>query len=119
MMYYKNTPLAFLFIAIVGVVCIIGVALFGERGLFILVVLALRPLFIERIKSKPDVNYWKLNLRIGTISLLLTAVTFIFIYFSSEWFLNSVPKPQNWQYVFFPYFVFITGIVGLFFSNKK
>ncbi len=118
-MYYKNTPLAFLFITIVGILCIIGVALFGEKGIFILIVLVFHPLFVEKLNSKPDESFWRLNFRIGIISFLLTGVTFTFIYLSSRLFLTSSLKLQEWHYIFFPYFAFVTGLVGLFYSNKK
>ncbi len=117
-MYYKNTPRAFLFITIVGVLCIISVSMIGEKGFIFFTALILHPIFVEKVKSKPDINFWKLNLKIGTISLFLTSLTFIFIYFISIWFFNSALKPQTWHYIIFPYYVFITGIVGLFLISK-
>ena len=118
-MRYKNLRLVFLYQAIIGFATIISISTMGGKGIIAICLLALRPFFFERSDAEPEKEIRQLYLDLFKYSIWLTALTIIFIYFSSILLFNSYIKSNIWLLMTIPYFVFISGVIGLLLEFKR
>lgn len=118
-MRYKNLRLVFLYQAIIGFATIISISTMGGKGIIAICLLALRPFFFERSDTEPEKEIRQLYLDLFKYSIWLTALTIIFIYFSSILLFNSYIKSNIWLLMTIPYFVFISGVIGLLLEFKR
>ncbi len=117
-MKYKNLTLAFIFQAVTGVLSIIAIAVFGGKGLAVITLLALRPLLLEKENNFPDESIWRLYYDILKLSVFFTALTIIFIYFSSILLHGEVLKSEILFISVPPYFLIIHALVGVGWIRK-
>lgn len=115
-MRYKSLPAAFLFQAVVGALCVVSISLSGPAWFAMLAILGLRPLILKKIPISDDDNILGFNYKIIKISLIVTALTIIFIYIVFDLFSHSSPIRGLWLLMIPPYFVLLHGVVGLIYS---
>ena len=118
-MMYKSLPSAFLFQALVGVLCVVSISLSGPAWFVTLAILGLRPFLLKKTAIPPGNDIWQLYYIIGKVSIVATAITIIFMYGVFYLFLHSSPIQEFWLLLIPPYFIFIHGIVGLMHTVKK
>lgn len=111
---YKNHQLAYLFEIIVGLLCIVTISLIGEKGIILISIIAIRPLVLEKTTvSFEDIGKFY---SIGKTSLLITFLTLLAYYISSEYLFQI---HSNWKLVIqliLPYFLLNHGIAGVFYN---
>jgi len=119
MRIYKSPPLAFLYQATVGALCIASIALSGPAWIATLAILGLRPLLLKQTELPADSSTWQLYYKIGKISFVVVALTIIFVYARFELFSHSSPIRGLWLLFIPPYFIFIHGIMGFIHTINK
>ena len=117
-MVYKHLHYAFLFEAVIGLLSLLTVIVFGKYGVFLLVLLSIRPLVLQRDKSLPDATVWRLYFRAFVLAVLLTAVSIVvtFLVVEMRWY-----EPEGARYLpllALPWFVLAHGLGGYFLSNS-
>ena len=118
-MMYKSLPVAFMFQALVGALCLVSMALFGPAWFATIAVLGLRPLILKKADTPPDKSVWELYYKIYKTSVVSTAVTIIFIYVIFDLFSHMSPIRGLWLLMIPPYWIFIHGIIGLMYSVHR
>lgn len=120
MRIYKFLPLAFLYQATVGALCIASISISGPVWIATLALLGLRPLLLKQDEVTSYSSIWQFYYKIGKISFVVVAITIILIYARYELFSHSSPVTGLWLLFIPPYFIFIHGIIGLIYTiNKK
>ena len=114
---YKNHKIAFLIEIIVGLLCIVTISLIGAKGLILLAIIPIRSIILEKgIVTPESVNKFY---SIGKISVVVTSLTLLTYYLSSEFLFNI---DTNWKTVailIFPYFLLTHGIAGMLYGSYK
>ncbi len=122
MKIYKNPTIAFLYEAAVGALSIFMISLWGGSGLWSLAFIFLRPFIFPTRKYKKDAGLWKFYYNTGKLAIILTAITVIFIYLTSDLILEanlfSHLQSKIGLILVPPYFLFIHGIISLFVWEK-
>jgi hypothetical protein len=118
-MTYRNLHHAFLFEAVVGLLALLTVVVFGKYGVFLLIVLSIRPLILKRFKEAPDQRVWRLYFRVFILALFLTAFAILATSFVVDvrW-----DEPQGIAYLSLlalPWFVLAHGVGGYLISNSN
>ncbi len=118
MRIYKSQPQAFLCEIIVASLALLGVSLWGVKGLVLIALLVFRPFILEIEIKDVDKIYWIKHFNVIKLSLILTSLTIIAVYFIS-YFYNSFGANADFiMKMIFPYFMLIHGCAGtLFFKN--
>jgi hypothetical protein len=116
---YKSRPTAFLFQSVVGALCIVSMSLSGPAWFATLAILGLRPFILKRVPIPQNNNIWEFYYNITKTTVVVTALTIIFIYIVFDLFSHSSPIRGNWLLIIVPYWIFIHGVIGLMFSLQR
>ncbi len=121
-MKYKNLNLAFLFEIIVGFGCIISVSTLGFSGLISLVLIGLRPFFLEREPISDEKTYWRFSYKVLLSSLIIISLFIISIFILIN-FLPSLskklPPTDKILYLLIPFFLMTRGVIGFIYNQKS
>lgn len=113
-MKYKNLDLAFLIEIIVGFGCIISIGVLGSKGLLSLVLIALRPFFLEKEKIDNDKSYWMFNYKVALHSIIVISIFILIFYFTTYFILTlEIQKDHLLLLQLIPFFLLTHGVVGL------
>ncbi len=100
--------------AVIGLVIIISVLLFGERGLSAIALIALFP-FINRLsKIKGDEREMLIHYRTGNIALGLAVLFVIIIYYFENFTIGKITIESIWMPLTIGSIIFAHGFSGLF-----
>lgn len=121
-MKYKNLNLAFLYEVVIGFGCIISVSQLGYSGLISLVLLGLRPFFLEREPISNEKIYWRFSYRVMLsstiiISLFITAVFILINLFPT--ISKTLPPAEEILYLLIPFFLMTRGVIGFIYNQKQ
>ncbi len=104
----------FYFQVIVGAICLIGILLFGEKGISLLAIFALLPL-IMRLRKTPKLDERELQLfyKIGNITLGITILLLVAIDLLSDTVIYGMKVGDFWMELSVSAILFFQGLVGL------
>jgi hypothetical protein len=112
---YKNLNLAFLFEILIGFGCILSISLLGNRGLTSLVLIALRPIFLEKELIKDEKLYWQFSYKILLNSIIIIALMIIsiliIVQFIPAW-KTRLPSSEILFIEIIPFFILTHGVIG-------
>lgn len=104
----------FWFESIVGLICMIGILLFGKAGFVCFVLFALLPLVTRLCKgNKPDERELQLFYKAGNLSLALTIIVILLISRLSNVVINDHSIGDNWMLLSVTSIIMFHGIAGL------
>jgi hypothetical protein len=104
--------------AFVGTISILAILLWGEKGIVVLALLALRPLVMRWKKMEPDERELSLFHKTNTITMGIIIFLLILLYFVVEQNLKDIKIPY-WLTFFAASAVAIQGIVGFILLKIK
>ncbi|HQF41674.1 MAG TPA: hypothetical protein PK073_02090 [Ignavibacteriaceae bacterium] len=115
-MKYKNLRLSFLIEIFVGFITIISIALLGPKGIAVLSLIGLRPVFMQREEIKDPGFYYQniykvLNNSLSIISIMLILIIIIFLFIPA--YQSKLPPVENLFVLFLPFFLLTHGVIGL------
>lgn len=114
-MKYKNLSLAFLTEIFIGFGCILSISLLGTRGLASLVLIALRPIFLEKEQIKNEKLYWQFSYKVLINSVIIMALMIIsimiIIQFIPHW-KEKLPTLDILLIELIPFFILTHGVIG-------
>lgn len=110
----------FWFESIVGLVCIIGILLFGKAGFVCFALFALLPVVTRLSKSnKPDERELQLFYKTGNLSLALTIIVIYLISRLSDIVVNGPRIGDNWMLFSVTSIIMFHGIAGLIVFHRN
>ena len=112
---YKNLQLAAFYEFCVGLLSLIVTILAGESGTLILVLIALRPVLLE--KTTIVLGTVEKYYEVGKTSIIVTAGTLVLYYLSAEYVFSISLSWKLISMLIIPYFVVSHGAVGLFLNS--
>jgi hypothetical protein len=112
MRIYKSYPQAFLFQIAVASLTLISISLWGIKGFLVIALFGLRPLILEKVERDVDKTFWMKHYNVGKISIALTFVTLLIIYFILDLFGGTKNYYDYLLKLFIPYFLLIHGVIG-------
>jgi len=101
----------------VGIILLVAVFLFGQRGMAVLALLAIHP-FIEK-KKKLDERELQLFYKVGNFTAGATLLVCVAVYYFPDFAVNGQTLGENWLSHVYSAFVIFHGGSGLFLFNKK
>jgi hypothetical protein len=119
-MKYKNLRLAFLIEIFVGFVTIIFVALLGPKGIAVISLIALRPVFMKREEIKESGFYFQKIYKILYDSLVIISIMIIIIILIIQFipaYQLKLPPIKNLFSLILPFFLLTHGVIGLINSS--
>lgn len=120
-MKYKNLNLAFLIEILVGFGTILSISLIGYKGLTALVLIALRPVFLERENIDDEKKYWQFSYKIISSSLIIIFLMilsiFVIIQFIPAW-KAKLPSSDILLLVIIPFILLTHGVMGFINSSS-
>ncbi len=102
---------------IVGIILLVSVLIFGQKGMAAIALLAIHP-FIKK-KNKPDERETQLFNKIGNFTAGATLLVSVVIYYFSDFVVNGWTIGENWLFYVCSAFLIFHGISGLFVFNRK
>ena len=102
---------------IVGIILLVSVLIFGQKGMAAFALLAIHP-FIKK-KKKLDEREIQLFNRIGNFTAGATLLVSIAVYYFSDFVINGWTIGENWLFYVLSAFLISHGISGLIVFNKK
>ena len=121
--WYAHSRVAFAFESAAGLLTVVLMLLFGPRLLFILALLALRPLLFSKTVYEETALLWRMHYQIGKIALAATGVSLLFLWGISQFAIRAAFLPDQHGSLLLlllvPYFVFIHGLVGVILGLER
>jgi hypothetical protein len=121
-MKYKNLNLSFLFDIVISFGCILSTSLLGFSGLFSLILIGLKPFFLEREPIENEKSYWRFSYKVLVNSLLIIfffiVSIFIMINFAPA-LAKKLPPLDKILYLLIPFFLMTRGVVGVIHNYKS
>jgi len=102
---------------IVGIILLVSVLLFGQKGMAAFALLAIHP-FIKK-KKKLDEREIQLFNKIGNFTAGATLFMSVAIYYFSDFVINGLTIGANWLFYVLSAFLISHGMSGLIVFNKK
>jgi len=102
---------------IVGIILLVSVLIFGQKGMAAFALLAIHP-FIKK-KKKLDEREIQLFYRIGNFTAGASLLASITIFYFSDFVVNGQTLGDNWLFYVVSAFLISHGISGLFVFNRK
>lgn len=120
-MKYKNLNMAFMFEIIIGFGCIISVSLLGFSGLVSIILIFLRPIFLEKEPISDEKSYWRFSYRVMLSSLIIISLFIISVFILMNFvpsLSKKLPPVDEILYLLIPFFLMTRGIVGFIYNQK-
>ncbi len=102
---------------IVGIILLISVLTFGQKGMAAIALLAIHPFIAKR--KKLDEREIQLFNKIGNLTAGATLLVSIVIFYFSDFIVKGQTLGENWLFYVVSAFLISHGISGLFVFNKK
>jgi hypothetical protein len=102
---------------IVGIILLVSVLIFGQKGMAALAFLAIHP-FIKK-KKKLDEREIQLFNKIGNFTAGATLLVSVAVYYFSDFVINGWTIGANWLFYVLSAFLISHGMSGLIAFNKK
>ncbi len=104
----------FYFQVIVSLICVIGLFLFGEKGISLIALFALLPILM-RIKKVPklDEREQQLFYKIGNLTLGISILFVVLINYLSDLVINGIQVGDNWMILIILSMIFTQGLAGI------
>ena len=102
---------------IVGIILLVSVLLFGQKGMAAFALLAIHP-FIKK-KKKLDEREIQLFNKIGNFTAGATLLMSVAVYYFSDFVVNGWAIGENWLFYVLSAFLISHGMSGLIVFNKK
>ena len=102
---------------IVGIILLVSVLIFGQKGMAASALLAIHP-FIKK-KKKLDEREIQLFNKIGNFTAGATLLVSIAVYYFSDFVIGGWTIGQNWLFYVLSAFLISHGMSGLIVFNKK
>ena len=102
---------------IVGIILLVSVLIFGQKGMAVFALLAIHP-FIKK-KKKLDEREIQLFNKIGNFTAGATLLVSVLVYYFSDVVINGLTIGDNWLFYVLSAFLISHGISGLITFNKK
>lgn len=125
-MKYKNINLAFLIEIFVGLGTILTISLIGYKGLAGVILIALRPLVLEKEEIRNNKEYISFFYKVLSNSLSITAIFLIVLLVIILFFpalSPNIPTSEKILIQLMPFFILTHGVVGIInssvFDHKK
>ena len=101
----------------VGIILLISVLMFGQKGMAAIALLAIHP-FIKN-KNKADEREVQLFNKIGNFTAAATLLAGIVIYYFSDVEVNTWTIGENWLFYLLSAFLISHGVSGLIVFNRE
>ena len=102
---------------IVGIILLVSVLLFGQKGMAAFALLAIHPLIKK--KKKLDEREIQLFNTIGNFTAGATLLVSVLVYYFSDFVINGWTIGDNWLFYVLSGFLISHGMSGLIIFNKK
>lgn len=110
----------FWFESIIGVICLVCILVFGAKGTASLALIALCPIIMRIKKIKyPDEREIHLFYKSGNLTMGLTIIAIIIIYYFQDTIVNGHLIAENWMFLAITSIFFAHGLAGLIIFKTK
>ncbi|NPA36239.1 MAG: hypothetical protein GXO47_05265 [Chlorobi bacterium] len=102
---------------ITGIILLVAIIIFGQKGVIALILMALIPFFHR--KKNIDERETQLFYKIGTITAVATLTVSVAVYQFSQIVINGQTLGDNWLFYVLSAFLISHGISGLIVFSKS